>query len=405
MNKQKTLIFSLSVILFLALSFIVYSWKEPTTAMPSGYTAPLNTSSNFQEKYGPLIFPMMYDGDTCDDPSTGNCPYYINPSGDSIVSGTITAANPTEDSHVATKEYVDSNGGSPAISKYFGSGMDGDVTISTNTTLAKDMEYKNLTIKSGAILNPNGWRVFVSNTLTIESGGKISRDGNNSDGNMGAVGLATNRVGGSGSGGMGQDSDFKRTGSNCVGSDGEFGAGGKGGECPGCGCRAFSGGNGGNNIILKEYIDPPSQSHLAFLPSLELAKFGGGGGGGGCAYEDGYGTNAIAGGGGSGGGIIHIFVKNIVNNGTISAQGGNGGNGYYESAGFSCAASTAGGGGGGGYILLVYNTKNGTGNLNVSGGIGGTITGTGTRNCSGVLDNSNGSDGSPGIINEYQVNF
>ncbi|MDD2909699.1 MAG: hypothetical protein PHU74_02095 [Candidatus Pacebacteria bacterium] len=107
MNKQKTLIFSLSAILFLALSFIVYSWSEPTTNMPSGYTAPLNTSSNFQEKYGPLIFPMMYDGDTCDDPSTGNCPYYINPSGDSIVSGTISAANPTKNNHIATKGYID----------------------------------------------------------------------------------------------------------------------------------------------------------------------------------------------------------------------------------------------------------------------------------------------------------
>jgi len=113
MNKQKTLIFSLSVILFLALSFIVYSWKEPTTPMPSGYTAPLNTSSNFQEKYGPLIFSMMYDGDTCDDPLTENCPYYINPSGNSVLDGDITTsgniitAYPTEVGHVATKGYID----------------------------------------------------------------------------------------------------------------------------------------------------------------------------------------------------------------------------------------------------------------------------------------------------------
>ncbi|MGI6341154.1 MAG: hypothetical protein ACOX0B_03025 [Minisyncoccales bacterium] len=54
MNKQKILIFSLSAILFLALSFIAYSWSEPTTNMPSGYTAPLNTSSIAQTKTGEI---------------------------------------------------------------------------------------------------------------------------------------------------------------------------------------------------------------------------------------------------------------------------------------------------------------------------------------------------------------
>ncbi|MGI6340607.1 MAG: hypothetical protein ACOX0B_00165 [Minisyncoccales bacterium] len=111
MNKQKTLIFSLSAILFLALSFIVYSWSEPTTNMPSGYTAPLNTSSNFQKKDGPLIFPMMYDGDTCNDPLTENCPYYINPSGNSVIAGKIVTDNPVSagdfPNTVATKGYVD----------------------------------------------------------------------------------------------------------------------------------------------------------------------------------------------------------------------------------------------------------------------------------------------------------
>jgi hypothetical protein len=99
MNKQKTLIFSLSTILFLALSFIVYSWTEPVANMPSEYTAPFNTSSTAQTKTGEIGASMFRDAD--------NSNYYINPSGNSVVSGTITSANPTANGHLTTKTYVD----------------------------------------------------------------------------------------------------------------------------------------------------------------------------------------------------------------------------------------------------------------------------------------------------------
>ena len=49
----------------------------------------------------------------------------------------------------------------------FGNGEDGDVTITTNTNLTEDMYYNNLGINSGVVLNPNGFRVFVKNTLTL----------------------------------------------------------------------------------------------------------------------------------------------------------------------------------------------------------------------------------------------
>ncbi|HOI59936.1 MAG TPA: hypothetical protein PKU93_01275 [Candidatus Pacearchaeota archaeon] len=53
MNKQKFLIFSLSALLFLSASLLVYSapWAEPTT-MPSSYNPPINTSSTAQTKAG-----------------------------------------------------------------------------------------------------------------------------------------------------------------------------------------------------------------------------------------------------------------------------------------------------------------------------------------------------------------
>ena len=396
MNKQKTLIFSLSALLFIATSFIAYSWTEPTTPMPSGYTAPLNTSATAQNKVGELGAASFVDADDSN--------YYINPSGNSVVSGTITAANPTEDSHIATKGYVDSNGGSPAISKYFGSGIDGDVTISTNTTLTKDMEYKNLTIKSGAVLNPNGWRVFVSNILTIESGGKISRDGITEVWPL--TGLPTNRVGGGAPGGRCYYTNHSGSISyNYVnGADGEFGAGGAGGQSIssiGVTYASLGGAGGNTNIVLREYIDPPSQSQLALLPTLTLAKLGGAGGGGG-GREYGYNDYVPLNYGGSGGGVAHIFVKTLINNGTISARGGAGADGI---TGNVCSLSSSnpcrtsspggGGGGGGGYILLVYNTKTGTGTLDVSGGEGGV----------GAGSSANGQNGGAGIISEYQVDF
>ncbi|MDD4068404.1 MAG: hypothetical protein PHV65_05960 [Bacteroidales bacterium] len=77
----------------------MYSWSEPVTSMPSGYTAPLNTSSTAQTKTGELGASSFRDADDSN--------YYINPSGNSVVAGTITAANPVENNHVSTKGYVD----------------------------------------------------------------------------------------------------------------------------------------------------------------------------------------------------------------------------------------------------------------------------------------------------------
>ena len=97
MNKQKTLIFSLSAMLFIALAFIVYSWTEPTS-MPSSYSAPINTGTDRQYKFGEIGATRFLDTD-------GD--YYINPSGDSVVSGRISMADPLGNDHGATKGYVD----------------------------------------------------------------------------------------------------------------------------------------------------------------------------------------------------------------------------------------------------------------------------------------------------------
>lgn len=43
----------------------------------------------------------------------------------------------------------------------FGDGSDGDVTISSNTNLTRDMFYNNLTVNTGIVLNPMGFAIYV----------------------------------------------------------------------------------------------------------------------------------------------------------------------------------------------------------------------------------------------------
>lgn len=49
----------------------------------------------------------------------------------------------------------------------YGTGADGNVTVTTDTVLTSDVYYNNLTVNSGVILNTNGFRIFVKNTLTL----------------------------------------------------------------------------------------------------------------------------------------------------------------------------------------------------------------------------------------------
>ncbi len=48
----------------------------------------------------------------------------------------------------------------------YGHGADGDVTVSTSISLARDMYYNNLTVTASGVINTNGYRIFVKNTLS-----------------------------------------------------------------------------------------------------------------------------------------------------------------------------------------------------------------------------------------------
>ena len=91
----------------------------------------------------------------------------------------------------------------------YGSGMDGNVTISSNTTLTRDMYYNNLDVNAGIVLNTAGYRVFVRNRLTMaptsanQSDTKIGRVGAASTSGTlkgGAQSAATDSLGGNGNG-------------------------------------------------------------------------------------------------------------------------------------------------------------------------------------------------------------
>ena len=55
----------------------------------------------------------------------------------------------------------------------YGNGTDGDATVNEDVTITSDMYYRNLTITGTGFLITNGFRVFVQNTLNIQSGGQI----------------------------------------------------------------------------------------------------------------------------------------------------------------------------------------------------------------------------------------
>lgn len=292
----------------------------------------------------------------------------------------------------------------------FGNGSDGDVTISVNTSLARDMYYKNLTINNGIVLNPNGYRVFVRGTLTYVGTGKIARDGNagttgstNSVNpaslNRGAGGaaLANGTLFGSLAGGYGGSGYF-----SCSYSGGPETGGAGGNASPSipnvAGVAGGAGGGGGGAgvggtptlesflmtgsrqyTVLSTTLNAENQGIITDLikltgaTSAELlsgpaASGGGGGGQGTGAWCGGYG--GTGGGAGSNGGVIYIAAFSIVTvngNTFVQAKGGNGANGQGGAGG-----GGGGGGGQGGLVVLVYRYLTGTGVIDLSGGTGGT---------------------------------
>lgn len=105
----------------------------------------------------------------------------------------------------------------------FGDGSDGNVTISVNTTLTRDMFYKSLVVNAGNNLITNGYRIYAQ--VSVTTSGTIHNNG----GTGGTGGTGSNATSSSAGGG---------------GTAGSGGTGGAAGSLPG-GATGAAGGIGG----------------------------------------------------------------------------------------------------------------------------------------------------------------
>lgn len=286
-----------------------------------------------------------------------------------------------------------------------GSGSDGDTTISTTVTLTRNMFYRNLTIASGGILKPSGYKVYVSGTLSFSGGGYIELNGNDGTGTTAGTAWSTVVLGGGGGGGAGATGG---TGAGANGSNGAnyassaYGNGGQGGPN---GLTGGTGGAGSNAGGSSGSSGTQGSSHFyeyivdEFSDFSSLARGGNGGAGGGAG--GGNGTNAGGnGGGGGGGGRFGAFFINTLDltgasAGCIRAIGGNGAAGTSGAGASNTGGGGGGNGGGGGYIYglclkLVGSLTNAFQATGGAGGNGGNATtgGTGGRGgCGGTGGN------------------
>jgi hypothetical protein len=281
-------------------------------------------------------------------------------------------------------------------SAVYGTGDDGNVTVSTSVTLTRDMHYANLTITSGGTIKTDGYRVFVKGTYSGQAGAIFHNDGSDAAINVAGTGgssASNQRV--LGRGGSGASNGTATTGTaapstitlNTTALGGSGGAGGAGsGGAGGAGYSTAA--NSWSNLVNgQSWRDFPirvlGSSFNQVNDTVNSLMISGGGGGG---SGGGNGTDANNGGGGGGGGVVVLVARYVVNAGRISANGGAGG------TSLTGTNNGGGGGGGGGVLLITCETYTNTGTVSASGGAGGAGKGTG----------SNGTAGSAGTVNVLQ---
>lgn len=314
--------------------------------------------------------------------------------------------------------FVRGTAGGTVGAGYFGSGDDGDVTISTATALPVPLDegqiikqYESLIINEGGSLYPanrcNGMIILVRGDCTIS--GHLHADqcapfandaeetaandlhirfcGENIGGQGGHGGSTTEAAGGAGTAGLWCGGGWPGGGGGGVGGQKYNLHWDYGGSAGGPGTRPVHGmswpvagstssgtagtyGAGGTGAYVRGGVGGASP---------------GGAGGAGYIYDvDNYGAE-INGGNGNGypGGALWLFVGGsltITPTGIISADGGNGGNAGTRNSKYY---GGGGGGAGGGIVCVVY---------------GGIYTNTGTIQAKGGLGGAGGSNGQAGTI-------
>jgi hypothetical protein len=313
-------------------------------------------------------------------------------------------------------------GGGSSTPSIFGDGSDGDVIISSDTTLPVavphqsivEKNYKSLTIESGAVLSCDSWntglilRVKGDCTIhgTIDQSGKAPKTNPNNNYPYPAQLVCGN--GGNGGNLWRYTATSGGTGMLARPYGGGYGGGGTGGY------GGNNGGDGGSSTGITVDVPTifiggqPKSTHEVGNPGT----FGGGGSGGGtseygaCAGgnlagadggSDGSNGSGGAGGGAGnyGGGVIMLYVgRNLNIDGNIKCNGGNGGNGGVITVGSGDNGAGGGGAGGGAIYICHKGTYTNTGGMQVNGGSGGT---------GAALGQSGSANGSAGGIGSITV--
>ena len=294
----------------------------------------------------------------------------------------------------------------------YGSGNDGNVTISSSVTLTRTMHYNNLTISSGAVLTSGYYIIYVRNNLDISASPTASIKV--ADGTAG--GNATTATGGAqpanqangaevGGGARGGAGGTGTTGAGAQGAVGVAGFNGVGGtECNSNASGAGGLGSGGAGGASRPTVASTGRMKQNivnhFLSGVTLLTGGSSGGGGGAGGGDGTNTGGGGGAGGNGGGILVIFARQITRGGstgayTFTVLAGNGGSCTRSPIG-NIGNGGGGAGGGGGCFYLVYEELSGstaTNCIRVNGGDGGN-----GGNGSGTGIGGNGGNGGNGGV-------
>ena len=352
----------------------------------------------------------------------------LSVSGTATFGGTVRVPTTTggDWNEAANVGYVASSSVSGA--DVFGTGYDGDATLSTNTTFTRPMFYRNLTLSGSAIVDTAGYPVYVQKTLTRTGTAKFTANGfdgtagtNGSGGGAGTGGapgalppgimVAYGTVSSAGAGGGPSSNNDGVSAGNAASwtfsvttSTGV--AGGSGG---GANPSARSGGGaglGGSATYghLPYSFEMASRMYAVFSGSVTsvAACLGSGGGGGGASGNASAGTNFGGGGGGAGScaGDLTVYARDISDSGTgpmfqaKGGKGGAGGNGYVSGTGNQGAGGGGGGGGGNGGICRVFHhTLAGPAYCDLSGGAGGA---GGTGATFGTGSGASGATGSTG---------
>ena len=230
----------------------------------------------------------------------------------------------------------------------YGTGLDGNVTISVNTSLSNDMYYNNLTINPGVTLNPNGFRVFVKNTLTVNGtlgiGSGVTVSPGTVSGTSGIGVVPSFSIGGNAQTSTSltlantyvlnniesaiRAADVSNTGTVRPITGGAGGVSGAAGTVTPAGSGGAGGAGGGGHLVK-----PAGQS--------------GADGTAGTAGTPGTTPPAAAAGvGGKGSGVVVVIAKTITGSGSIVANGETGTSGGASATGSAGSAGSAGTSGG-----------------------------------------------------------